>query len=600
MKKYIKCNVLCIERTLLLTFTFLLFTFDFLVPGFNFSPFTSHFCFARGYVYWQENGIELNPWSVSDIISDGKGGAIIFTGDGDSIFAGRVDGAGNLLWGYPGIVVDNSGFWQYGIKAVSDGKGGAIVSWIRNISPITIGDIWCQRIDSLGNVMWGMGGVPICTADSGQGAQAIISDSAGGAIIAWVDSRNGNRKIYVQRVDSAGNVKWLLNGVLVASNVNSAPPSIVSDNSEGIILSWSELRSDDYNIYAQRLDSAGAKMWEPSDVTVCVADSGQYLYGSGIASDLSGGAITAWTDKRSGNYDVYAQKVDSTGTIKWSLNGIPICTLSGDQLEPVSVITDNSGGGVILWGDGVYPLSYDIYAQRVDSAGIIHWFPNGVPICTADSIQQNSVMVSDGSSGAIIAWEDKRNYTASRWDIYAQHIDSSGTVLWETNGMAVCTAGPGPQRWSAVTTDGVGGAIIGWTDWRSTGWPTWRGYAQRVNDVPPGIAEEKKDTGCRMQDTRYVLDVYPNPFQQTLSIKYSVGHSEKCLKLKIYSVSGRLVKTLVNEVKAPGVYVVYWDGNNRTGIKVSSGIYFCILETEKYNFMKKILFMKYKEKKWPR
>jgi hypothetical protein len=244
---------------------------------------------------------------------------------------------------------------------------------------------------------------------------------------------------------------------------------------------------------------------------------------------------------------------------------------------------DAFGSGIILWGDRLLSTNYDIYAQRVDSVGDLQWSPNGVAVCTAESTQQLTAMVSDGSSGAIIAWEDKRNYTANSWDIYTQHIDSSGTALWDINGMAICTRST-IDRYSKITTDGNGGAIIGWTG--------GGGWVQRVNDEPPGIAEEKKDSGCRMQDTRYTLDVYPNPFQQTLGIKYSVGRSEKDVVLKIYSVSGRLVKTLVNEVKAPGFYVVYWDGDDRTGIKISSGVYFCILETKKGNFMKKILFMK--------
>lgn len=107
-----------------------------------------------------------------------------------------------------------------------------------------------------------------------------------------------------------------------------------------------------------------------------------------------------------------------------------------------------------------------------------------------------SAIVSDGPGGAIIAWQDRRNYSSTNWDIYAQYIDLSGTVLWDTNGMAICTA-PFGQGNCRITTDMVGGAIIVWSDGRD-GF-TNKVYAQRVGDEQAGITE-------LMQDTRYRIE----------------------------------------------------------------------------------------------
>ena len=103
-----------------------------------------------------------------------------------------------------------------------------------------------------------------------------------------------------------------------------------------------------------------------------------------------------------------------------------ICAASGDQREP-QIIPDGSGGAIITWED---PRSgtnnYDIYAQRVDSGGTVQWTTNGVAICTASANQRFPQITSDGSGGAIITWWDVRSGT--NWDIYARRIDSSGTV----------------------------------------------------------------------------------------------------------------------------------------------------------------------------
>ena len=49
--------------------------------------------------------------------------------------------------------------------------------------------------------------------------------------------------------------------------------------------------------------------------------------------------------------------------------------------------------------------------------------------------------------------------------------------------------------------------------------------------------------------------------------------------VKIYDVAGRLVRTLVNEVKDAGAYSAVWDGRNNGGVGVASGIYFYKMET---------------------
>ncbi len=65
--------------------------------------------------------------------------------------------------------------------------------------------------------------------------------------------------------------------------------------------------------------------------------------------------------------------------------------------------------------------------------------PNiNTPICTATGNQQVPTIVSDGSGGAIITWQDLRNGTNN--DIYAQHVNASGVVQWTANGDTVCTA----------------------------------------------------------------------------------------------------------------------------------------------------------------
>jgi len=65
---------------------------------------------------------------------------------------------------------------------------------------------------------------------------------------------------------------------------------------------------------------------------------------------------------------------------------------------------------------------------------------------------------------------------------------------------------------------------------------------------------------------------YPNPFNSTTTIKFAVAE-EGLVRLDIYNVAGRLVKTLVSGGKSPGIHSVVWDGTDASGRGVSSGAY---------------------------
>jgi len=78
---------------------------------------------------------------------------------------------------------------------------------------------------------------------------------------------------------------------------------------------------------------------------------------------------------------------------------------------------------------------------------------------------------------------------------------------------------------------------------------------------------------------------YPNPFNSGTVIRYSVnktGFSAK-LQILIYDVTGRVVKTFVNNHPQPGFHEIQWDGTDADGQSVSSGLYFYTLKTT--NFM---------------
>jgi len=410
-------------------------------------------------------------------VGDGYSGTIIAWQDYRSgtdwdIYSQRVDPTGAVQWSGNGKAICTASSDQISPAAVTDGHGGAIIAW--QDSRGSNYDIYAQRIDPAGVVLWTANGVPICTASYDQVSPRLVSDGSGGAIVIWEDKRSGlDYNIYAQKIGTSGTTQWTSNGVAVcqaASDQTSV--TAVGDTDGGTIVAWQDQRNGNYDIYAQRVDSSCDPLWTANGVSICAA--AWHQISPVIVEDGSGGAIIAWQDGRSdANYDVYGQRVNSAGATRWTINGVPICTAADDQ-SSLSAISDGIGGAIIAWQDARNSINYDIYSQRVDSTGYTRWTTNGVPVGTAPEDQRSPIMVSGNSSGAIIAWRDARS--SFNYDIYGQSVDSTGGAQWTPNGVPICTAAEDQGSLSAAS-DGSGGAIVTWQDSRNI---TKDIYAQRV------------------------------------------------------------------------------------------------------------------------
>jgi hypothetical protein len=88
---------------------------------------------------------------------------------------------------------------------------------------------------------------------------------------------------------------------------------------------------------------------------------------------------------------------------------------------------------------------------------------------------------------------------------------------------------------------------------------------------PRGV-EESRD----VSPTSKSLRILPNPFAQYTRINYQLSN-RSYVSLKIYDISGRLLKTLINTEQEPGHHYLHWDGRDDEGARIPPGAYACKL-----------------------
>ncbi|MBI5470737.1 MAG: T9SS type A sorting domain-containing protein [Ignavibacteriae bacterium] len=320
-------------------------------------------------------GVRTNP----AICGDGNGGAIITWEDlrngtnNSDIYAQRVRANGTLAWDSSGVAICTAVQNQTVPRIASDGMGGAYITWADN--RILDSDIYAQRVNSLGQTQLTANGRRVCVmSNNPAGSPRIVASSIGTAIICWTDGREGGTwDVWAQKVNP-DTVEWTLNGVPVCVQPRAQyKQDMVSDGAGGAIIAWDDTRRISFNevdVYAQRISSNGGSLWTQNGIPVCTRP-GNSAAGLSLTPDGNNGAVIAWQDYRNANtIDLYAQMVDRSGAIRWTENGVAISTAPSYQQLPTVAIVANRGA-VFAWVDNRRVQYTDIFGQGVDSTGAL-------------------------------------------------------------------------------------------------------------------------------------------------------------------------------------------------------------------------------------
>lgn len=348
--------------------------------------------------------------------------------------------------------------------SVTDGNKGIITAWVDNRNGQS--EIYIQKLNGSGVAQWTANGVRLTNTASTPGGLVIAPDNAGGAVVAWHENRSTHNDIYVQRIDASGTALWTADGlnITLEPNFNNQSGPYIYADANDIVVSWTDQREGGANgrevgIWAQKLNWSGVEQW--TQYGIKIVNNPQAENNSKIVSDGAGGFWFVFDDESNGYaYRVTAQKTNGSGVLQFGAAGILAGNYTGNNAFLKDAIADGAGGVIMVWDET--RTQQEIYAQRLDGSGTKLWGNNGIAVSAGVLLEQPvlPLLVPDGASGAIIGY---RNYSNNTFlgSIYAQRIDAAGSKPWSAGG-TLLSVGPDNHNTPVITTDGAGGAIVGW------------------------------------------------------------------------------------------------------------------------------------------
>jgi hypothetical protein len=395
------------------------------------------------------------------------------------VFGARVSRTGVLL--DPTGIAIATGPGDHAGPAVAFDGTNFLVAWTTYLTPSQPEtDIYSAQVDPAGTVGGAslISDLPYVDAQF-QMSPAIAFDGTNFLVVWQVRGIAGfPPDVYGVRVNRSGSaigspwrIGWGSGGLADAA---------VAFDGVNFLVVWTAGDATGGDIYGNRVTPAGMPLDGDRGRPIATGPGAQH--DPAIAFDGTN-HLVAWSDTRSGSEDIYAARVDRAGAVLDG-TGIPVSTAAGDQLGPA--VAFDGTNSLIAWSDNRSGTSFDVYGARVSPTGAV-LDGGGLAISTAPADQGGRpdfdrgrlVVASDGTNHLVL-WPDLRAGRPYRYetgissDVFGARVSRAGAVL-DGSGIAVS---PSANRQSdpAVSFDGTNYLVV-WTDGRADSTAV---YAARV------------------------------------------------------------------------------------------------------------------------
>jgi len=428
-------------------------------------------------------------------------------------------------------------------------------------------DIYLIRTDSTGIAIWeetyGGAGIDI--------GSDIMQSSDGNIIIVGSTTSvgNGNKDMYVLKVDTDGSLIW--SKTFGGAGIDEAHAvGETSDNGLVICGTTTSYGAGGSDFYLVRTDAAGDSLWTAT-YGGAAGESGQDI---DIASD-GGFIMVGHTGTYGTGYSsIYLVRTDSAGDTLWT------STYGNDRADLGYAVAVTNDNGCILAGatapDGAN--YYDAYVAKTDSLGVVQWDST-----YGAAYEDRAYTVKPTSDGGYIVGGTTESSAGNDIDMYVIKLDPAGSVEWDST-----YGGSESDFCRSIVIDPQNNYLMAGYSYS---------YTKGGSDVYVLKIEGEAATPVDGDEPVLPTDIvelkqnYPNPFNPSTTIEFNLPRSSR-YSLLVYNVLGQQVRRWDEDHALAGWHGITWDGRDNDGNIVASGIYFYRLTTDMYNETRKMILMK--------
>lgn len=341
---------------------------------------------------------------------------------------------------------------QFVPKIASDAAGDSVVVWSGYDEDGSGRGVFAQRYNAAGVVQGSEFQVNTYTALQ-QAAPVVAMDASGNFVVAWQSTNQDGDDygVYAQRYNAAGAVQGSEFRVNTYTTGAQMTPAIAMDAAGDFVITWSGSGSDpsNYGVYGQRYSAAGATQGSEFQVNTTTSLNQQ---GQSVAMDAAGDFVVTWesTNGDGSGYGILAQRFNAAGAAQGGEFQVNTYT-TGDQFSP-SVAMDAAGDFAISWGSAVQEVDVQLY----NAAGAAQGGQITVTTTGAGAIPPQSIaMDSSGDFVITFAGNDSDGF-----GVFAQDYNSSGTAVGSA--VQVNTYTTSTQTSPAVAMDALGDFTAVW------------------------------------------------------------------------------------------------------------------------------------------
>lgn len=452
----------------------------------------------------------------------------------------------------------DSGFNDYAQAVAANNSGNIIVTGASyngtDFDCLTIkysasGDtLWTRRFDT--------GGSDI--------AKDVKVDNSGNIIVVGSSQLDTIYDYLIIKYDNSGDFIWMRRYQSTFDNIGMA---VDIDDDQNIVITGYSYNGNNYDYLTIKYTSSGDTIWSRR------YEAGSNDIANDVAIDDENNVIVTGS-----SYDLGIPAFTSL-TIKYNLSGDSLWTRQYIHWANFDLygycVSSDANNNIITAAGGYFGVFYIVkYTTTGDTVWILEkqWY---------DVYTPRDITV-DSTDNIIITGEHKKQENLS-YNFRTGKFTTDGDSIWRADYQ---DGWDDPDEFACgITVDLSGNIIV-------------TGYADNDNDYDY-LTVKYTEEGAIVEKIRMpaavkgfeVYSPYPNPFKSQTQIKYSLAKNA-CIKIDVYDISGRKVKTLIKGNQDAGYYRLNWDADDDDGKKLSKGVYFIHFEAKNETFTKKIVMVK--------